>query len=165
MFIKVAMIYMIAWFIIYFLILANECLDLILKLAQSHSKDALDELMSYMDLLQSRNCNLYESHLISILKVMIRFVKSVGTYLPVKFVTKLFSTPSLTRQLKLSPSSSVSYYCFLKMLCCNLCNSNYLLLSSLILSLHDSCYKCEYSILLFQGHIIVLYNIEPTQEI
>lgn len=87
---------------------ANECLDLILKLAQSHSKDALDELMSYIDLLQSRSSSFYESHLISILKVMIRFVKSVGTYLPVKFVTKLFALPSLTRQLRLSPSSSVS---------------------------------------------------------
>lgn len=90
--------------------IANECLVLILKLAQSHSKDALDELMLYVDLLQSRNANLYESHIISILKVMIRFVKSVGTYLPVKFVTKLFSVPSLTRQLRLSPSSSVSIF-------------------------------------------------------
>ncbi|XP_035229827.1 serine/threonine-protein kinase SMG1-like, partial [Stegodyphus dumicola] len=87
---------------------ANECLDLLLKLAQLHSKDALDELMSFVDLLQEKKSNpLSESHLVSILRMMIRFVKTVGTYLPVKFVTKLFSPTSLSRQLRLSPSSKI----------------------------------------------------------
>ncbi|KFM68141.1 Serine/threonine-protein kinase SMG1, partial [Stegodyphus mimosarum] len=87
---------------------ANECLDLLLKLAQLHSKDALDELMSFIDLLQEKNSSLLsESHLVSILRMMIRFVKTVGTYLPVKFVTKLFSPTSLSRQLRLSPSSKI----------------------------------------------------------
>ncbi|GFQ70201.1 hypothetical protein TNCT_391641 [Trichonephila clavata] len=87
---------------------ANECLVLLLKLAHSHSKDALDELMMHIDFLQSNDYSfVYESHLVSLLYVMIGFVKAVGTYLPLKFVTKMFSPTSITRELRLSPSEKI----------------------------------------------------------
>ncbi|XP_054706809.1 serine/threonine-protein kinase SMG1-like [Uloborus diversus] len=91
---------------------ANECLNLLLKLAQSHAKDALDELISYIDLLQERDPNLSESHLISILYVMIWFVKTLGTFLPVKFISRLFSPKSLSRKLRFSPSPHVQRLLF-----------------------------------------------------
>ncbi|XP_055937546.1 serine/threonine-protein kinase SMG1-like isoform X2 [Argiope bruennichi] len=87
---------------------ANECLVLLLRFNHSHSKNALNELMVYIEMLQSKNNDfVYESHVVSILCVMISFVKAVGTYLPVEFVTLMFSPTSVVRELRLSPSEKI----------------------------------------------------------
>ncbi|XP_042907666.1 serine/threonine-protein kinase SMG1 isoform X2 [Parasteatoda tepidariorum] len=87
---------------------ANECLLLLITMAQLHTKDALEELMAYIHLVQARNARLQnEGHLKSVLSMLICFVKTIGTHLPIKFVTTMFDKSSLTRQLRLSPSQQI----------------------------------------------------------
>ncbi|GIY22261.1 hypothetical protein CDAR_374792 [Caerostris darwini] len=113
---------------------ANECIALFLKFIQLHAKDALDQLMVYIEMLQSQDHTfMHESHLISSLWVMICFVKSVGTYLPVKFVTEMFSPTSRTRKLRFSPSRKIQKL---------LIELNHAVLAAKSVQIVEEFYKC-----------------------
>ncbi|KAG8199800.1 hypothetical protein JTE90_000893 [Oedothorax gibbosus] len=88
---------------------ANECLVLLLRLAQSHTKDSLDQLVGYVELLQSvKHLELLpQHHLASLLSVLVAFVKAADTHIPLEFVSRLFAITSVTHRLRHSPSIRV----------------------------------------------------------
>ncbi|XP_067130817.1 serine/threonine-protein kinase SMG1 [Centruroides vittatus] len=86
---------------------ANECVCLLMDCAQNHSADALEQLTSYISVLQKYSIGVMsEIYILSFLQLLLNFVKELYNCLPIEIVTNVFSS-EFFQSLRFSPNSKI----------------------------------------------------------
>lgn len=86
---------------------ANECIYLLMDCAQSHTADALEQLTSYISVLQKYPIGIMtETYILSFLQLLLNFVKELYNCLPIEIVTNIFSS-DFFQSLRFSPNSKI----------------------------------------------------------